>query len=84
MSGNAVVMYWSQPGHWTSANSCIVTGAFGLPSTFPLCGMPASSLFVAAADEIEAVFGDDELRELRTLAPTRTIARRSAAPMTPM
>ena len=76
MSGNAPVMYWSQPGHWMSANSCIVTGAFGLPSTPPLCGMPARSLLVAAADGIDAVFGDDELRELRTLAPTRTTASR--------
>src|SRR3954451_1090092 len=85
MSGNACFMYWSQPGHWRSANSYIVTGAFALPSVPPSCGMPASSLFVAATDA--SLVGDEDALvlddELSTLASTRISAIRPAAPMTP-
>src|ERR1051325_4262151 len=33
-----------QSGHWRSMYSIIVTGALGLPSTFPCCGMPLNIL----------------------------------------
>ena len=35
--------YSAQNGHWRSANSTIVTGAFGEPSVMPDCGMPSSA-----------------------------------------
>src|SRR5262249_29061694 len=40
-----------QYGHWRSANSIMVTGAFGSPSWFSCCGMPAKSAVVAAAPD---------------------------------
>src|SRR3954453_17712437 len=83
MSGNAPLMYWSQPGHWRSANSCMVTGAFGSPRVFSFCGMPASSLLVAAADEMETVSGAALSLELSTLASTRMRAISPAAPAPP-
>ena len=43
-----VLKSW-QTGHWRSANSVIVTGALGLPSVIPDCGMPASSRVTSAA-----------------------------------
>ena len=38
--GKTLRWYSAQNGHWRSANSTIVTGAFGEPSEMPDCGMP--------------------------------------------
>ena len=41
--GKVSAVYCLQNGHWRSANSISVTGALGLPSVMPLCGMPFRS-----------------------------------------
>ena len=47
--GSASTAYSRQYGHWRSANSIIVAGAVGFPTTFSFCGMPLKRAMVAAA-----------------------------------
>ena len=49
MSGITCVSNCWQNGHCRSMYSTIVTGAFGLPSVRPFCGIPLKSVWTSLA-----------------------------------
>ncbi len=61
MSGKTSVSNCWQNGHWRSMYSIIVTGAFGLPSVMPFCGMPlkvrSTSGEPGRPEAIDPIFG---------------------------
>src|SRR4051812_41471000 len=66
-----------QYGHWTSAYSTSVTGAFGEPSAFPCCGIPARSAEVSAPPTMPSADGVDDLPP-SAVTSTSTPAARTA------
>ena len=75
--GSVFTVKSRQNGHWRSANSSTVTGAFGFPSVGPVCGMPANGPrppVTAIGTLGGGVFDPPPLLEARTAITTITAA----------
>jgi hypothetical protein len=67
----------AQYGHWRSAYSTSVTGAFGSPSAAPDCGIPAKELCGTAAGRVSATPEPMRLAAIRAAERTTTAATSS-------
>src|SRR5512140_1779073 len=82
--GITLVSSSRQTGHWRSMYSTSVAGAVALPSTLPLCGIPANCLVITpASGSALPVLVDFELDEpppetASTIATTTAITTSAA------